>query len=294
MSARNTELADFLRRARGRVDPSRAGLPTDGRVRRVPGLRREEVALLAGVSADYYARLEQGRPILPSTDVVEAIARALELDGAGRTHLRQLVDMSTGTRPARRRPSPVQRVRPGLHRFLDDLEAQPALILGRGAEVLASNRLARAVFTDFERLPAVERNYARWILLSPQARDLFADWADQARAAVETLRMAHGAHPHDHAIGQTVGDLLDQSPEFRSWWAEHGVYQRTHGSKHLRHPEVGEMTLEYETMLLPADPDQTLFIFTTEPGSASRSALQLLSSWTAESTVEREARSRPH
>jgi len=278
---RNVELADFLRRARGRVDPARAGLPADGRVRRVPGLRREEVALLAGVSTDYYARLEQGRPIVPSAPVVDAVARALDLDEAEAAHLRDLLGAGRRTPSPRPRTPQVQRVRPGLHQFLDDLDGQPALILRRGAEVLASNRLARALFTDFDRLPAPERNYARWILLSDEARERFLDWPDQARTAVETLRLAHGAHPHDRAIRELVDLLLEQSTEFGAWWAEHGVYQRTHGRKHLRHPVAGELAVDYETMLLPGDPDQTLFIFTTEPGSPSREALRLLASWTA-------------
>lgn len=283
VAERNTELADFLRRARARVDPSRAGLPADGRIRRVPGLRREEVALLAGVSTDYYARLEQGRPIAPSPAVVDAVARALDLDDAGREHLDHLLG---GTRH-RGRPAPpsVQRVRPGLHQFLDDLDGQPALILGRRSEVLASNALARALFADFDRMPAVERNYARWILLAPDARELFLDWPEQARTAVETLRLAHGSHPDDRGLQELIALLLEQSPEFRAWWAEHGVYQRTHGRKHLRHPVAGEVVVDYETLLLPGDPDQTLFIFTTEPASPSRDALRLLASWAASGQV---------
>ena len=291
MADTKRELSDFLRRARGRVDPFRAGLPADGRVRRVPGLRREEVALLAGVSTDYYTRLEQGRPISPSSEVVVAVARALSLDEAGRAHLRHL--LGTPRRSGPSRPPQVQRVRPGLRQFLDDLDGQPALILGRGAEVLASNRLARALFTDFDRLPAVERNYARWILLSPEARELFLDWSEQARTAVETLRLAHGSHPGDRGIADLVALLLERSPEFAEWWAEHGVYQRTHGRKHLRHPVVGDLVVDYETMLLPGDPDQTVFIFTTEPGSSSRAALQLLASWSATAGVSAGSPPRP-
>jgi transcriptional regulator with XRE-family HTH domain len=282
VSTRNSELSDFLRRARSRVDPSRAGLPADGRIRRVPGLRREEVALLAGVSSDYYARLEQGRPIAPSPTVVDAVAHALDLDEAGRTHLLHLLGSKTVAR--RSRPAAVPRVRPGLHQFLDDLEAQPALILSYRADVLASNRLARALLTDFDQIPASTRNYARWILLSPEARELFVDWDVQARTAVETLRLAHGAHPDDRALNDLIELLLDRSVEFGRWWSAHAVYQRTHGRKHLRHPVVGELVVDYETMLLPGDPDQTLFIFTTEPASPSRDALRLLASWTEPAT----------
>jgi transcriptional regulator with XRE-family HTH domain len=278
VTSRNHELADFLRRARSRVDPARAGLPADGRTRRVPGLRREEVAFLAGVSADYYTRLEQGRPITPSPEVVTALGRALELDAAGLAHLHQLLGSTFGTR--KESTPTVTRVRPRLHQFLDDLESQPALILGFRGEVLASNRLARAVFADFDHMPAPSRNYTRWILLSPQARELFLDWDVQARTAVESLRLAHGSHPHDRGLRDLVDLLTEHSAEFREWWAAHAVHQRTHGRKHLKHPVVGEMVLDFETMLLPGDADQTLFIFTTEPGSASRDALRLLGSWT--------------
>ena len=275
MSALNRELADFLRRARGAVDVSRAGLPFDGRVRRVPGLRREEVALLAGVSTDYYTRLEQGRPIVPSDGVVDALARALELDDAGSAHLRDLI----GARSAHRAPT-VQRVRPALHQFLDALDTQPALILGRRTDVLASNRLARALFADFERMRPRERNYARWILLDDDARDLFADWETQARTAVESLRLDLGTVPGDRAANELVAELTAASPEFRRWWTEHRVHQRTSGTKRLRHAMVGELTVQYETLTFPGDPGQTLFVYTAEVGTPSRQALDLLAGWT--------------
>lgn len=274
MSALNRELADFLRRARGAVDASRAGLPFDGRVRRVPGLRREEVALLAGVSTDYYTRLEQGRRIVPSDGVVDAIARALELDDAGHAHLRHLI----GPRSAHRAPM-VQRVRPGLHQFLEALDTQPALILGRRTDVLASNRMARALFADFERMRPRERNYARWILLDDGARELFADWETQARTAVESLRLDLGTAPGDRAGDELVVELTAASPEFRRWWTEHRVHQRTSGTKRLRHAMVGELTVYYETLTFPGDPGQTLFVYTAEAGTSSRQALDLLAGW---------------
>lgn len=278
MSDGNQELADFLRRARGSLDPLRAGLPTDERVRRVPGLRREEVARLAGVSTDYYARLEQGRRLTPSVGVVDAIARALELDAAGRAHLGHLIGIPTATRP-RRAPS-AQQVRPGLHQFLDALEGQPAFILGRRTDILASNRLARALLTDYDGLPPRERNYARWVLLSDEARSLFVDWEVQARAVVESLRLDLGSNLDDRASQELVAELTERSKEFATWWREHRVYQRTFGSKRLRHPVVGELTIDYESLTLPGDPDQTLFVYSTGAGTASRQALDLLSSWT--------------
>ncbi|OLF07052.1 helix-turn-helix domain-containing protein [Actinophytocola xanthii] len=278
MARTNRELADFLRRARSQVDPARAGLPPDGRVRRVPGLRREEVALLAGVSTDYYARLEQGRPIMPSAAVVEAIGRALELDAAGRAHLEDLLGLASA--PARRRSRGAQRVRPGLYQLLDSLDGEPALVLGRRTDILASNRMARALFGDFERMPAKHRNYARWMFLDEDARSLFLDWTEMARAAVESLRFEVGRDPDDSATVALVSELRERSREFDRWWEQHRVHQRTHGSKRLRHPLVGELTVEYETLAPPGDPDTTLYVYTAEPGSPSRRALDLLASWT--------------
>ncbi|WP_236795596.1 helix-turn-helix transcriptional regulator [Amycolatopsis sp. GM8] len=281
----NRELADFLRRARGQIDPTRAGLPPDGRVRRVPGLRREEVARLAGVSTDYYARLEQGRRITPSAAVVAAIGRALGLDAAGRAHLEDLIGL-TSAGPARR---DVQRVRPGLYQLLDALDGEPALVLGRRTDILAANRMARALFTDFDRLPPAQRNYARWMFLDEAARTLFVDWPDQARAAVESLRFEVGRDPDDVATAALVTELREHSREFDQWWEQHRVHQRTHGSKRLRHPLIGDLTVDYETLTPPGDPDTTLYIYTTEPDSPSRRALDLLASWTATSPAEQQA-----
>jgi transcriptional regulator with XRE-family HTH domain len=278
----NRELADFLRRARSQVDPARAGLPPDGRVRRVPGLRREEVALLAGVSTDYYARLEQGRRITPSPAVVEAIGRALGLDAAGRAHLEDLIGLAAA--PVRRRAAAVQRVRPGLYQLLEALDGEPALVLGRRTDVLAVNRMGAALFADFDRMPVAQRNYARWMFLDDHARALFVDWDDQARAAVESLRFEVGRDPHDRATAALVAELREHSAEFDHWWEQHRVHQRTHGSKRLRHPLVGDLTVEYETLSPPGDPDTTLFIYTTEPGSPSRRAMDILASWAASGT----------
>ncbi|MDA8369739.1 MAG: helix-turn-helix transcriptional regulator [Nocardiopsaceae bacterium] len=282
MPEKNAELADFLRRARSQCDPARAGLPADGRIRRVPGLRREEVALLAGVSTDYYARLEQGRRIVPSPAVVDAIGRALSLDSAGRAHLADLIGLSSSIGKLQARP--VQRVRPGLYQLLDALDGEPALVLGRRADVLAQNRMAKALFTDFESFPAAERNYARWMLLDAESQSLFVDWETQARVAVENLRLEAGNDPDDRATAELIAELRERSPQFSTWWDEHRVYQRTHGSKRLRHPIVGDLTVEYETFTLPGDPDTALFVYTTEPNSPSRRAMSLLASWSLPTT----------
>lgn len=278
MIDRNQELADFLRRARSQVDPGRTGLPADGRVRRVPGLRREEVAMLAQVSADYYTRLEQGRPISPSPSIVDAIARALDLDEAGRKHLRDLIGAERTVRRSRR-PSSVQRPRHGLLQLLDSLDGVPALLLGRRTDVLATNALGRALLADFDAMPAKERNYARWMFLSDDARDLLVDWDLQARAVVENLRLDVGRDPHDPATEALIGQLTIASPEFAAWWREHRVFERTYGDKRFRHPMVGEITLQYESLTLPGDAEQTLFLYTAEAGTVQRDALDLLASW---------------
>ena len=279
MGDSNSELADFLRRARSQQDPQRAGLPADTRVRRVPGLRREEVALLAGVSTDYYARLEQGRRILPSPAVIDALVRALDLGPAGREHLTDLLGVnSSGT--SRTRGQTAQRVRPGVSQLVASLDGVPALALGRRSDVLAANQLARALFADFERMPPPERNYARWIFSDTGARTLFVDWEQQARATVESLRLDMGADPNDRLTRELVEELRVSSPEFARWWDEHRVYQRTYGTKRLRHPVVGDLTVDYETLTLPGDKDTTLYLYSTEPNSPSQRALSLLASWT--------------
>ena len=279
MANSNTELADFLRRARSQQDPQRAGLPADTRVRRVPGLRREEVALLAGVSTDYYARLEQGRRIVPSPAVIDALVRALDLGPAGKDHLTDLLGV-TSSGASRSRGQAVQRVRPGVWQLLASLDGVPALALGRRSDVLAANQLARALFADFERMPPPERNYARWIFTDTGARTLFVDWEQQARATVESLRLDMGADPNDRLTRQLVEELRTSSPEFARWWDEHRVYQRTYGAKRLRHPVVGDLTVDYETLSLPGDNDTTLYLYSTEPHSPSQRALSLLTSWT--------------
>lgn len=213
---------------------------------------------------------------MPAPAVVEAIGRALDLDAAGREHLQTLIDYSAS--PGRRRTRGAQRVRPGLYQLLDALD-EPALLLGRRTDILASNRMAKALFTDFDRLPVVERNYARWMFLDDNARSLFADWEAHARTTVETLRLDNGNDPEDQETAALVTELRERSYEFRRWWDNHQVYQRTHGSKHLCHPLVGELTVGYETLVLPGDPDTSLFLYTTEPGSPSREAMNLLASW---------------
>lgn len=271
---KNRVLADFLRRARSRCDPARLGLPPDSRNRRVPGLRREEVALLAGISTGYYARLEQGT--VPSPAVLEGLARALNLDAAGRAYLENLVGLAGPGNQAR--PS-VQRMRPSRDWLLAAFLRQPALLLGRSTDVLAANVMARALFADFEAVPPGERNYARWMFLAEDARSLFVDWEVRARAVLESLRLESGADRRDRGTAALITDLRAQSAEFGQWWAERRVHHRACRAIRLWHPLVGHLTVDCETFTPAAEPDTTLHVYTAEPDSPSQRALNLLGSW---------------
>jgi transcriptional regulator with XRE-family HTH domain len=277
----NAELKEFLRTRRARLRVDDVDIGGTGRVRRVPGLRREEVAQLAGVSVDYYSRLEQGRHLNVSDEVLDAVARALRLDEVERSYLFQVAKKS-GRRARRRAPAPVQRVRPGIRRLLETLDdVVPAFVFGRRMDVLAANRLARALMTDFDALPPRDRNMLRYTFLDETTRELYVDWEEVARDNVAILRLDAGRHPDDPLLTELVGELAVKSPEFRKWWADHNVRERTHGIKRYHHPLVGDLTVDYEAVSLPGDPDQTLCIYTAEAGSASENALRLLANWTA-------------
>ncbi|MFF4380276.1 helix-turn-helix domain-containing protein [Kitasatospora sp. NPDC001547] len=276
---RSKEIADFLRSRRAAIRPDLAGLPADGRVRRVPGLRRDEVARLAGVSTEYYTRLEQGRARNPSAEVVAALAQALQLDASEREHLADL--LLPDPQAARRTPNRPQRVRPGLYLMLETLSRVPAFILGRRTDVLAANHLARAVLTDFEALPATRRNLARYYLLDPQARERVGDWERIAAETVAILRLEAGRYPGDRRLADLVGELTLGCPEFSTWWNDHKVLRRTHGAKHYVHQVAGELHFSYESFQVPGDTEQTLCVYNVEPGSDTARALQLLGNWTA-------------
>jgi transcriptional regulator with XRE-family HTH domain len=280
---RRAEIADLLRSRRARLSPDEAGLPGDGRARRVPGLRRDEVARLAGISTEYYTRLEQGRATNPSREVIEALASALCLDSSEREHLSDLLGRPAAARLA---PSGVQRVRPGLYLMLQTLEHVPAFVMGRRTDILASNSLAREVITDFEALPAPRRNLARYYLLDPEARERTGDWRRAAAETVAVLRLEAGRYPTDRRLADLIGELTVGSPEFPGWWDDHHVLRRTHGSKHYRHPLVGDLHFSYESLQPPGDLDQTLCVYNVEPGSPTQHALRLLGSW---ATPRREA-----
>ncbi|TDC08280.1 XRE family transcriptional regulator [Nonomuraea longispora] len=234
---------------------------------------------------EYYTRLEQGRVGTPSPEVVEALARALQLDPAEREHLIDLLG-----RPARRAPSAPQRVRSGLYLTLQTLEHVPAFVVGRRTDILAANRLAREVLTDFDALPAPQRNLARYYLLDPVARDRVGDWEQIAAETVAMLRLEAGRHPDDRRLAELVGELTLRCPEFTTWWNDHRVLRRTHGTKCYHHPAVGELHFSYESFQPSGDPDQTLCVYNVEPGSASADAIRLLSGLAAPATPSAETR----
>jgi transcriptional regulator with XRE-family HTH domain len=273
-----SELAEFLSARRARLTPEQAGLSGDYVRRRVPGLRREELARLAGVSVDYYTRLEQGRSRSASTDVLDALATALQLDDAERQHLHQLGRPQPAGR--RRRPRP-QIVEPATLRLLDLLDevCSPAFVLGRRLDVLAHNRIAGALITEFRELPAAQRNQARFVFFDPHARELYSDWAQVAADTVAMLRLDAGRYPNDDKLTALIGELSIQSEDFRRWWSDHDVQRRTTGTKAYHHPLVGDLTVQYQALNSSGDPDQILFVYTTEPGSTSETALRLLASW---------------
>jgi transcriptional regulator with XRE-family HTH domain len=242
----------------------------------VPGLRREELARLAG-SVDYYTRLEQGRSRSASADVLDALATALQLNDAERQHLFNLARPEPARRKRRARP---QRVDPATLRFdaLDQVHS-PAFVLERRLDVLAHNRLAWALITEFRALPASRRNQARFVFFDPHARELYADWAAVAADTVAMLRLDAGRYPDDPQFSALIGELSIHSEEFRKWWSDHKVHQRTTGTKAYRHPLVGDLTVEYQALHPAGDADQILFVYTTEPGSASETSLRLRAHW---------------
>lgn len=276
----NAEIREFLTTRRARITPEQAGVVPTGGARRVPGLRREEVARLAGVSVEYYTRLERGRAGQVSEAVLDALARALRLDEAERGHLFDLAQAQTAPRAPRNRPVAPQRVRPVVHRLLETLDHVPAMVQGRRLDVLACNKLASALYADFDARPHRERNMARFVFLDDTAPALFADWEQAARDCVATLRLYAGRHPYDPRLTELIGALSVHSAAFRRLWADHNVLAHTTGVKRFHHPLVGDLALDYEVLQVAGDPEQVLVVYTPEPASPSAEALALLGSWT--------------
>ncbi|MFD6437762.1 helix-turn-helix domain-containing protein [Streptomyces venezuelae] len=270
------ELSEFLRTRRARLQPQDVGLPNFGRHRRVPGLRREELAQLAGVSVAYYTRLEQGNGRNVSGEVLDAIARALRLTDAEHAHLTRLAKPKTVKKKKAARPQPM---RPALQQLLDSVQSVPAYVVGRRTDILGWNALAAALFGDWGELAPADRNWARICFLDPRSRDLFVDWEQKASDIVSYLRMDAGCYPNDPELSSLVGELSVKSEEFRGLWATHDVREKGHGVKRMHHPLVGDLTLSFETLRLPDDCDQSLLMYHAEPDSASAQGLRLLASW---------------
>ncbi|MFC8346348.1 helix-turn-helix domain-containing protein [Streptomyces sp. NPDC057280] len=278
---RRAELSEFLRTRRARLKPEDVGLPDFGRHRRVPGLRREELAQLAGVSVAYYTRLEQGNGRNVSAEVLDAIARALRLSDAEHAHLTHLAKPK---QHKKKQTARTEQVRGALGQLLDAMEGVPAYITGRRSDILVWNRMAAAVFGDWSELPAQERNWARLVFLRPEYRDLFMEWDQKAYDMVSFLRMDAGCHPDDPRLAALVGELSVKSEDFRRLWATHDVKEKSYGVKHLMHPLVGELTLNFESFHLADGTDQALITYSAEPGSPSADALRLLASWGTDAT----------
>jgi transcriptional regulator with XRE-family HTH domain len=274
------EIREFLTSRRAKITPEQAGLPWYSDKRRVPGLRREEVALLAGVSVDYYTRLERGNAAGVSESVLEALARALQLDEAERAHLFDLA-RAAGSTPRRRRRPAAQRVRPSVQRMLDAMTGAPAFVRNGRMDILGANRLGRAFYSQHFDSPHGPPNSARFIFLDPRALDFYVDWEQVATDAVAILHSEAGRDPYDRDLSDLVGELSTRSDMFRTRWAAHNVRFHDTGSKRFHHPVVGELSLTFETMQLTADPGLLLFVYTAEPGSKSEEALNLLASWAA-------------
>lgn len=278
-----SEVREFLATRRDRITPDQAGLPAYGGNRRVPGLRREEVAMLAGVSVDYYTRLERGDLSGASEGVLGSLARALQLDDAETSHLFDLAHTANASPTARKPRKRTETVRPSIQRLLDAITDAPALVRNNYFEYIAANPLGRALYAPLfdEAIPSS----ARYAFLNPTARDFFPDWEKNTQELVATLRGEAGRNPYDKRLSDLVGELSTRSERFRTLWAAHNVRFHRTGTKRLNHPVVGELELSYEAFEMPADPGLTMQTYTAEPGSASADALKVLASWAATTPI---------
>jgi transcriptional regulator with XRE-family HTH domain len=272
MESAHTEpgISPFLKARRAALDPTTLGLSAGAGRRRVRGLRREEAALLAGISVDYYTRIEQGRSRNISDSVLNAIARGLRLTEAEHTYLRNVAEPPAAGQPH-------QAVRPEVRMLLDAMEGVPAYVYGRCLDVLAWNRLGGRIGFDFDALPPGEHNMARLVFLHPEAKRIYPDWELNAEYLVANIRSVAGRHQDDPALGGLIAELLERSATFRRFWESQVVRSECHGLKRMINPVAGELILHYESLMLPAEPDQVLVTYTAVPGSPSAAALRLLS-----------------
>ena len=286
-----SDIREFLTTRRARLTPEQAGLPNFGGRRRVPGLRREEVALLAGMSVEYYVRLERGNASGVSESVLEGISRALQLDEAERTHLYDLVrTANAGIRPQRRRGShPKQQVHAGVQQLLEAMTSVPAVVQNGRLDIIASNRMGLALFSEMYVQPQRPANFARFVFLDPRAQAFYVDWEDAAQQTVALLRAEAGRTPYDRVLSDLVGELSTRSDRFRTLWASHDVREHRTGVKRIHHPVVGDLQLSFEGMNLSSDRGLLFLAYTAEPGSSSNDGLRLLASWAATSDLVADA-----
>ena len=270
-----TELGRFLRARRAGISPVEAGLTVASGLRRTPGLRREELATLTGISIDYYTRLERGRETRPSPSVVDSLARALRLEEDEHEHLRRLAALAARTAPEPP-TTPSRTVRPGVKLLLESLRPNPAHVVSRTNDLLAANPGGLRLLSGIEEWPVRQRNIARYVFLHPTARTLFHDWATQVRGCVARLRALAGTDPDAPDLTRLAGELLMKSPEFAKLWERYDVKGHTHGRKTFHHPEVGDLTLGYQTMKLEGTPGHRLVTYYAQPGTADHDALVLL------------------
>src|SRR3954452_3266473 len=275
-----SEVREFLTSRRGRVTPEQAGLTTYGRGR-VPGLRRSEVATLAGVSVEYYTRIERGNLTGVSESVLEALGRALQLDDAERAHLFDLARAAGPGTPRRRRRSRKQGVRPDVQWTIDAMTGAAAFVLNGRLDILAANQLGRALFSELYVNPGRPVSTPRFVFLDARAREFYADWDRAAGETVAVLHAEAARDPDDRDLSDLVGELSTKSDEFRTLWAAHNVRLHNTGVKHLHHPVVGDLSLNYNGLELAADPGLTIYVYMAEPGSKSAESLNLLASWAA-------------
>ncbi|GAA4598826.1 helix-turn-helix transcriptional regulator [Planotetraspora phitsanulokensis] len=274
---RLVKLGDFLRACRARINPEEVGIHPQGVRRRVRGLRREELARLAGVSVEYYTSLEQGRSLNASPVILDAIARAMRLGETERVHLFDLASPRCGK--GRCDKLPAQRMHPETQLLLDTLERAdvPAAVIGRGTDILAANLLFRALMVGFDTMSARQRNLARYVFLDGRARELHCDWDTVASEVTAVLRFSIGRHPEDAALIELTSELCRGSEDFRRIWDDHDyVHERVSGIVRFQHPVAGELALTYQALTLPTDAEQMLLVYTVEPGSPTAAALQLL------------------
>ena len=272
------DAAEFLRSRRSRLSPEDAGLPAWGGNRRVKGLRREEVAMLAGVSVEYYVRLERGNLGGASQSVLDAVANALHLDEAERAHLHDLARTSSTKVGSGRQTRPT--VRPPVQWLLDSMTDTAAYVRNARIDILAANTLGRALYAPVFEMPG-RPNVARFVFLDPRSQDFFVEWPKVAAESAALLRTLAGENPYDQGLTALVGELSTRSETFRTLWAAHDVRQHRTGVKRFQHPLVGEMTLAYESMEITADQGLRLNAYVAEPGSPSAEAFNLLASWSS-------------